>query len=354
MQLNSLTKAFLLTCLLVICFAVALEYYWRDRGFGTTQNDDKVLWTSKRKELDRFPENATVFIGGSRIKFDLDIPTWENLTGGKVIQLAMVGTPARPVLHHLANESDFKGNLIIDVTEGQFFTMDSSHREKSAIESLAYYKGETPAQKASASINYALESNLVFLEEGLFSLGALLNDDVVPHRPGVFTFPVFPKEFASTWENRQTFMTEKFLNDTSLQNKQTNIWKMIMIGGMKRFPAMKDPETGILLAQFKKSIDKIRARGGNVLFVRPPSSGPLWETESEVYTREKYWDRILKETNTPGIHFADYPEIAHFVCPEMSHLGGKDVVTYTEHLVRILQTEKGWTFPLATTPLSKN
>src|SRR5687768_5382473 len=76
-------KSFILTLFLVACFMTGLEGYWRSRGFSTTYNDDKVLWATKRKEIYKASDQATVFIGSSRVKFDLDIPTWEKLTGGR-------------------------------------------------------------------------------------------------------------------------------------------------------------------------------------------------------------------------------------------------------------------------------
>jgi hypothetical protein len=100
-----------------------------------------------------------------------------------------------------------------------------------------------------------------------------------------------------------------------------------------------------LLNVVKTCVDKIKARGGEVLFVRTPSSGPFLMGENMGYPRAKYWDRILAVTNCPGIYFADYPAMAHFVCPEFSHLSQPDAILYTKELIKILSAEKGWKFP---------
>jgi hypothetical protein len=343
MKPHSLGKASVLMLAIVIIFIGCWEYYWRSRGFTTTQNDDKVLWSSKRKEIYKSPEQTTVFIGGSRIKFDLDIPTWKNLTGEDPVQLAIVATPARPILQDLANDVNFKGKLIIDVCDPQFFQFDSIGREQMARDALEYYKNETPAQKGSALINYQLESRFAFLEEGKFSLKPMLDNVPLPPRQGVFILPIFPLGFGMTTGDRQTFMTKEFLQDTALQNIQKRVWSMLMIGGMKRFPVIAGTELEALFGQMKKNINKIRARGGQVVFVRPPSSGPLLEVERQTYPRAQYWDRLLSYTNTPGIHFEDYADVAHIECPEMSHVSSEDAILYTRHLVHALQ-EKGWTF----------
>jgi hypothetical protein len=339
MESNHLLKASILTFILVAIFTLCLEWYWRNRGFTPTHNDDKMLWATKRKELDKLTEQATVFVGGSRIKYDLDISTWEKLTGEKAIQLAITGTPGRLVLRHLANSKKFKGKLILDVAEGQLFSVaDTTRIDKSAREAIAYYANETPAQRLSASINYYLESKLALLEERKFSLTPLLLDLKIPNRPGIFAIPPFPKEMSTVSFDRQNSMTPMFIKDPRLQKTQIDTWM-----GFKMPPVIKGDALIAFLKETKAAIDKIRSRGGTVIFVRPPSSKGILEREKR-FPRQQYWDRLLKYTNTPGIHFADYPETANLTCPEWSHLGPKEAVIYTTQLVKILQEEKGWTF----------
>ncbi|MBK6635955.1 MAG: hypothetical protein IPG38_18215 [Chitinophagaceae bacterium] len=90
-------------------------------------------------------DKSTVFIGSSRIKFDLDIPTWEQITGDHAIQLACVGSSPVPVLEDLANDKQFAGKLVIDVTEGLFF--QKAPNVETPLKNLKYYKEWTPAQK---------------------------------------------------------------------------------------------------------------------------------------------------------------------------------------------------------------
>lgn len=336
-------KSFLLTLFLVFCFMVGMEAYWRNRGFSATHNDDKILWSTQRKEIYLPADKATVFIGSSRIKFDLDIPTWKKLTGEEVIQLAIAGTSPRPILQDLANDESFKGKLIIDMMEPLFFSFNTFITEKFARESITYFFNETPAQEASAFINTELESRLALLEEGNFGLTTLLNDLQLPDRIGVFSFPSFPKEFVSSSFDRQTSINPMFLADTLLQKRQIENW--IKLGALNRAPGIKGDTLEAVFNEVKSAVNKIRTRGGSVVFVRPPSNGGYLETEKIVYPREQYWDALLAYVNAPGIHFADYPQTANFVCVEWSHLSPKDAKTYTRELVKILQEEKEWTFP---------
>jgi hypothetical protein len=344
MKANSLLRACILTFLLATICMASLEMYWRGRGFTSTFNDDKILWANKRKEIYTPATDATVIVGGSRIKFDFDVPTWEKLTGEKAIQLAILGTPGRLVLRDLANDENFRGKVIIDVADAQFFSFpDSAQRDRLAREALGYYYDETPAQRVSASINYFLESKLVFLEEGKFSLTSFLGKLKITNRPGVNVSPstFTPEEFGVSNFNRQSWITPMFLADPRLQKKQKDFWTR----GIKRASPIKGDTLHTFLEQTKKAIDKIRARGGMVAFVRPPSDGDYIEMESRLYPREKYWDYLLEYTNTPGIHYADYPATANLICAEWSHLTLDGAETYTTQLVKILHEEKSWTFP---------
>ena len=118
---SSLKKSAILMLCIVIGIIASWEFYLRSKGIRPSYNDDAPLWANQRARIYETSDKAVVFIGSSRIKYDLDIPTWEQLTGKHAIQLAMTGSNPRPVLENLANDNNFKGNLVIDVTEFIFF-----------------------------------------------------------------------------------------------------------------------------------------------------------------------------------------------------------------------------------------
>ena len=342
MNNSSLTKAGILAFVLMLIAVFIWEFYLRSKGFETTFNDDPALWTDKRDMVYEPADKATVFIGSSRIKFDLDIPTWETITGDHAIQLACVGSNPLPILDNLSNDKNFKGRLVVDVTEGLFFSTSPGNAGRPA-ENLKYFKERTPAQRAGFYINRLIESNFVFLDKDWLSLNACLDKIPLKDREGVNNFHGFPSDFGRVRYNRQEYMTDKFTNDTSLQNKVKSIWD-----GFRK--ASKDPPVSgtkldSILNAVKIAVNKIKERGGQVLFVRTPSSGPFLMGENMGFPREKYWERILTTTGCAGIHFADYPAIAHFICPEFSHLNQNDAVTFTKEFIRILNTEKAWAFP---------
>lgn len=341
MNSSNLKKAGILTLVLVLLSISSWEFYLRTIGVSFSFDDNEALWAYKRSQIYNEPD-ASFFIGSSRIKFDIDIETWENVTGQKAMQLALVGTSPQYVLKDLADDEKFKGRLIIDGTEFILFSRDPGDQEN-AKKSIEYYKKRTPAQRAGFYIDYLLQLNLVFLESKKFSLNGVLDRLPFPERKGVPDFKGFPIGFEPTTFARQNVMSNDFVKDTSRQRQVKNAW--IKFGVVSTTPGIKGDSLQNIFKDLKISIDKIKARGGMVIFLRPPSSGDAREGEKISYPRKEYWDKLLQYTHTPGIYFEDYPEIAKFDCPEWSHLSQPQAILFTKKIIEILQHEKGWAFP---------
>ena len=124
MNNSSLAKAGIMTLILVAASLASWEFYLRSSGLTIAYDDDEGLWADKRDKVYGPADKTTVFIGSSRNKYDVDIPTWKKLTGDDVIQLSCVGSTPIPVLDNLANDKNFKGKLVVDVTEILFFSTD--------------------------------------------------------------------------------------------------------------------------------------------------------------------------------------------------------------------------------------
>lgn len=339
MKVPNLKKAGILALIIVVIVIGYREFYLRNKGYNIDYDDGKELWSDKRAMVYEPINKATVFIGASRNKFDLDIATWQSLTGEHAIQLAIEGNSPLPVFDDLANDKNFKGKVVFDVTEGTFFYTPPDDAEPK--EDIAWYKKQTPAQRFSFMINHAMESEFVFLDKYFFSLNALLDKLPVLKRKGIVDMPYgFPPEFDRVNFNRQSIMMDKFLTDTTLQNHVKAIW--VFFGSNDKSKPITGTSLDSMLMTIKNDCDKIKSRGGNVLFVRTPSSGSVLAKGNIEFPREKYWERILAITNCPGIHFEDYPPIAHFVCPENSHLSQPQAIVWTKNLIKIMQEEKGW------------
>lgn len=332
-------KAAWLTLALVLTFVVGWEFYWRHENYDLSYNDDESLWASKRKLIYQSSPARPVLIGSSRIKFDLDLDTWKRITGEKPIQLSIVGTSPRPILTDLGNDPNFKGTLFVDVTEGLFFTPTGSFPEKEAVKRVKAYPNWSLSQQISFQLNRVLESNLLFLDDQRLALNPLLNKLPIPSRPGAWGGPKFPDAFSVNEFDRQTKMTDAFVADTSLQNMVKGVWQDIGAHSPKK--AVGGPLLVDILNATKQAVDQIRARGGEVIFIRTPSDGPMHEIEKQAFPRAQYWDRLLAHTQTPGIYFSDYPALTRFKCPEWSHLTPKDAIRFTQDLIPVVEQKMG-------------
>ncbi|WP_431214784.1 hypothetical protein ACQ86N_08520 [Puia sp. P3] len=206
MPANNLRKAAILALVLVVLTIGSWELYLRSRGVTISYDNSKELWADKRAMVYEPADKTTVFIGSSRIKFDLDIDTWQQTTGRHAVQLAAEGSSPVPILTDLGNDPNFRGRLVVDVTEPIFFSSEHMSLEKPTAY-LDCYKKRTPAQKASFVLNHALESWFVFLDQDKYSLNAGLDRLNIPNRPGVFVFPTFPDDFNCSDFDRRSKMT---------------------------------------------------------------------------------------------------------------------------------------------------
>ena len=324
--------------IVVIAATTAWELYSRSLGYAPTLNDNEDLWTMARRRVQ--PESI-VLVGDSRMWFDVDLDEFQKGLGKRPIQLAMAGSAAWPVLDDLAKDESFHGTIICSFVPGLFFAPPGSPPMDRAERGLKRYHNQTPAQRVSEYLGMALEQRVAFLKPDDLSLEALLNDLPIPNRPGALVPPVFPPYFQSEDRERRARMWEKCAEPGSpLAKKIQQIWlplftpppppsyvpKDVFFAGMKKGIEKR-------FADVAAAVEKIRRRGGKIVFVRFPHTGGLKELEDRLMPRAQSWDPILKMTNAPGIYYSDFPELSGFNCPEWSHLSAGDSVEFSKRLV---------------------
>jgi hypothetical protein len=344
MQQSNMVRAGILATVLSIISVASWEFYLRHRypDLTISYDDNSALWANKRAMVYEPKDRTTVFIGPSRIKFGLDISTWETETGNHAVQLALIGQSDWDSFDDLANDKNFKGKLIVEVVEDLFFIRDPADGDKVRA-NIAYYHTITPTQKASFQINHVLESRLIFLNQDNFSINAMLSKWNLPKRKDVWLPPVFPVEFTPVSFDRQSYMTPNFVTDTNLQNQVKKVWNPT--GAPWIPPPLIEDSLQAVFKSAKADVDKIRNRGGEVLFVRMPITDRFEEGTEKAFPRKVCWNRLLAITGCQGIFNRDYPAIDHFECPEWFHLSPEQAVIFTKNLIKILREEKGWTFP---------
>ena len=87
-----------------------------------------------------------------------------------------------------------------------------------------------------------------------------------------------------------------------------------------------------------EAVAKIRARGGEVVFVHPPSAARLRVFEERRLARSRGWDPLLAAATVQGIHADDVPAMQGLVFPEDSLLSRACATVFTDAYVRHLAT----------------
>jgi hypothetical protein len=87
-------------------------------------------------------------------------------------------------------------------------------------------------------------------------------------------------------------------------------------------------------------VQAIQGRGGEVVFLRMPTTGALYSSDEFIFPKSRYWDAFARQTSAVCVHFKDWPQLADFECPDLSHLDRTDAPRFTDELARIL-ADKG-------------
>jgi hypothetical protein len=330
--------------LIVIAATAAWELYVRSMGYAPTLNDTEDLWTQVRRRVQ--PESL-VIVGDSRPLFDLDLDELEKGLGKRPIQLALPGSCAYPVLADVINDDRFHGTIICSIVPGMFFAPGGPLLETSE-KALKRYRTQTVAQRVSHHLGMFLEERVAFLKQEELTLDALLNKVPLRNRPNALVPPTFPPYFQTVDHERRARMIEKCAQPGELQTRIQQIWLPLFTPPPP--PSFVPKEVFMeqmgkaVEARFRDtvtSVNKLRARGGKIVFVRFPNNGELKALENRLSPRDKTWDPLIKSTGAPGIYYEDYPELSTFVCPEWSHLSAGDSVEFSKRLVPHLRTALG-------------
>jgi len=324
--------------IVVIVATVAWELFCRSLGYGPTLNDNEDLWTMRRRVVK--PESL-VIIGDSRAWFDVDLDEFQKGLGQRPIQLAMAGSTVFPALADLANDKNFHGTIVCSVVPFLFFAPPGSPPMERAEKGVKRFHSQTPAQRASQYLAMPLEEHVAFMKPDDLTLEALLNQLPIPNRPGALVPPRFPPYFQIEDRERRARMWDRCSEPGSeLAKRIQQIWLPLFTPPPPPTFIPKD----VFFAQVKEGIEKrfadvtaavekIRSRGGRIVFVRFPHTGELKELEDRVTPREKTWDPLLKMTGAPGIYYSDFPDLSGFNCPEWSHLSADDSAEFSRRLV---------------------
>ena len=313
----------------------AWEAYWRvAQQYVASYRNSDGQWAEVRRRIDAREPNATVFIGSSRTLFDIDLDVWKEETGVHGIQLALEGSNPLTELADVATDDDFRGLLVVGITPPLLFLPGLGHRA-GVIE---YYYDETPSQRISTRLSYPLETTFAYYNMDTKLFTVLARQAWWPERPNLPFQQPEVRKLEDMRRDRQADLWERVETDPEFHAIVTGTWRAII----EHLPPPPPEDVAraqfqTLLEQVAGNVAKIRARGGEVVFIRPPSSDFFREAERKITPRERVWEPVVGAAGAVGVHFEDYPALSDVRTPEWSHISAKDKARWTRALIGILR-----------------
>ena len=309
--------------ILVLTSLAGWEGYWRLQGYVPTIEDDWGLWADLRRRLIHREGKRVVFIGASRIQLGLH-PDIFARAAIRPFMLAIDGDSPLPVLRNLAEDPNFSGLVICGLIPQ--WLAEEKITGRRAVKWIRKYRQQQWSSRLETKLATAVQQLFVFRFPGL-SPGRVWRHLVHNERLKQVYAPMRPDRYRPADYTRSDLVRLKRARE-------------------KRMRQLSLSTTPLVSAAFKERIGlmhgwvaKIQERGGQVIFLRMPSSGVIREIEAITWPRHRYWDLLAAQVGGVALHFEDYPSLSAFQCPDGSHLDSSDAELFTEALVGILQEQ---------------
>jgi hypothetical protein len=319
MRSENLAKTWMFALLIVLGVLGAWEGFWRAQGFRPSIEDDMPLWHLARSRVSE--ETRIVFVGSSRIQLGLHPDVFTRETGMVPVNLSIDGNPPYPVLKDLANDPDFSGLVICSILP-RWLGEKTTENDRASKWVRKYYT-RTPLSGIDARLSLLVQRTFVFRYPGLspeklakqFQKGGLPRPAYAPMRPDRF------REARFTPEDIPRMLVSRIkLERAAMENAEQ----------------ISPLEFQERMASLNVDVHKIRQRGGDVVFIRMPSSGVIRDLEASAWPRERYWDVLANSVSATAIHFEDFDGLRDFKCADGSHLDVDQAREFTLQLLKLL------------------
>ena len=293
-------------------------------------------WAEERRKLDE-PDHGyrVVLLGSSRMLWNADLDILEEELGTRPLQLAIAGTSPALMLEDLVNNTDFDGLVLVGVTTFLFNRLDEGFFGGQALE---WYDNPSPSERSSVRLHTFLSAHFGFLDDG-FKLFELIDHySQLPERDGAFDLSSGIWKLGRHTEDRQTDMWAPVEVEGSFDNAQILAFWM---QGLSR-----DPETPERMAEIADSaveffaplVDQLRARGGDIVFIRMPSGGKYLDHDLATNYRELTWQPMTEGIDAVWLNAMDDPALStELQIPEWSHLSRQSQDDFSRRIVPVIE-----------------
>jgi len=315
-------RTWLLAAVLCVAALGTLENWWRSHGYFGSVHTNLSLWSYQRDRVSDVGREKVALVGASRLAFGFHLDVFrEECPGVEPVQLGIFATTPYATLRGLADDESFAGLALVSLDEisvvpaweGQQDHVDF-HRDRWG-----------PGLKASLVLAAPVQASLALLQPQI-SGRALMNAVRNDKRP--------PITYIETLFDRTSISHDDKLTKADFNSQiRHRIRRTLARAG----DAPLDPQRWTeVMGLYRQCVDDIRARGGEVVFVKYPLRGRFLEVNHRFTPRDRYWDRIAPLTGAETIHYQEMPDYRQLVLPDESHLDQASGVVFTRWLTREL------------------
>ncbi|MBW2273677.1 MAG: hypothetical protein JRG96_10420 [Deltaproteobacteria bacterium] len=309
--------------LLIMGSVLIWETGWRAIGFEPSVTDDAGLWALARERAAGLGPEGVVLVGSSRMQMAIHRELFAEVTGWEPpVQLAVVRGPSFPVLRSLAEDSGFRGSVLCEVNPVLFFAR-TPWMERAIEEYVAVYAefglAKRVEQRLRMQVQQLLVARLPALSPSSFAKKLRQRDIPVPGYNDLITPDRFRYGDYGEFSNLET---GNRVNALELDRAR---------------PKYFEPgEWATRMAELAGWVETIRSRGGQVIFVRLPSTIFVRDFEQQWFPRVNFWDPFAAEIGAPAIHFEDHAQLAGLTPADGEHLDVEGAMGFSRALGDIL------------------
>lgn len=322
--LISLVSAGILSLIVLVFY----DNWLREKGVEPSFENSLQRWSMVRAQVqnDENP-SSIVLLGASRMQGNINLTATKSRHPERnVYQLAMEGLPPFASLEDIADNTDFKGTVMVSLFPSWILEEGGKYDQAQLVD--YYHDNWNWARWIDTMAADAVSNTFVFTDNRYRfrnAVDALINHDTIFQ--GV--------DYVNISEDRERRLDVDKIDLEQLRGRI--LWsteKELADAGIPDRDAWQSS-----VAALKAPIEKIRARGGRVILIRMPSSGPVYQMEQTAFPRQLYWDSIVTGADSDAaIHFADYPRLLSFELADYSHLDRDDTLAFTHALFDIIDS----------------
>ena len=309
---------------------LAFEHYWRSQGYVATVMDSFDLWSQHRARVGKSaPPLRVALLGASRIQYGLSPSVFRDEAhkmglSVDAIMLAVNGHYPLAALRDLSQDEKFVGVALVGIDsrgmDRRFWDMQAKHIQN-------YHHDWSPSREAHRRMLSRIQEQVIAARPD-FAVVTLVKRYLDDQGPPYKEYVTFERDRSGATDYRKSDLP-------AIRGARVAELK-------KYYPLYTPPTPEVWLNEMQEVVrwvERIKARGGKVVFYREPVSGEHIELDEANFPREKYWDKLVAIMPTTMIDFRDYPDL-NIDTPDTSHIDIKDIDRHTRALVQLLHTKK--------------